>query len=154
MLSGTTFICTLTFSSARFIFWDRRGLVSIRPRSIVGRATVVLIRSERSGFEPWPRSKRFSCVVLLGVKFTDYLSQCLTLQCQCVMNGFSTANLHWGIYTLIYTSELIICSTIYVHSATRHNIYMYRYFLFASIHHLDPPWLSLSDPVAKSAEQR
>ena len=38
--------------------------------------------------------------------------------------------------TLIYTSELILCSTICVSSATRHNIHMYPYFLFAAIHHL------------------
>ena len=36
----------------------------------------------------------------------------------------------------IYTSELILCFTICVHSATRHNIHMYPYFLFAAIHHL------------------
>ena len=40
--------------------------------------------------------------------------------------------------TLIYTSELILCSTICVPSATRHNIYMYPYFLFAAIHHQSP----------------
>ena len=33
-------------------------------------------------------------------------------------------------------SELILCSTICVPSATRHNIHMYPYFLFAAIHHL------------------
>ena len=38
--------------------------------------------------------------------------------------------------TLIYTSELILCSTICVPSATRHNIHMYPYFLLAAIHHL------------------
>ena len=38
--------------------------------------------------------------------------------------------------TLIYTSELILCSTICVPSATRHNIHMYPYSLFAAIHHL------------------
>ena len=38
--------------------------------------------------------------------------------------------------TLIYTSELILCSTICVHSATRHIIDMYPYFLFAAIHHV------------------
>ena len=27
--------------------------------------------------------------------------------------------------TLVYTSDLILCSTICVHSATRHNIHMY-----------------------------
>ena len=54
--------------------------------------------------------------------------------------------------TLIYTSELILCSTICVHSATRHNIHMYPYFLFAAIHHLNRPRLSLSDLVAQSAE--
>ena len=54
--------------------------------------------------------------------------------------------------TLIYTSELILCSTICVHSATRHNIHMYPYFLVAAIHHLNRPRLSLSDLVAQSAE--
>ena len=38
--------------------------------------------------------------------------------------------------TLIYTSELIICFTICVPSATRHKIHKYPYFLFAAIHHL------------------
>ena len=38
--------------------------------------------------------------------------------------------------TMIYTSEVILCSTIFVPSATRHNIHMYPYFLFAAIHHL------------------
>ena len=38
--------------------------------------------------------------------------------------------------TIIYTSELILCSTICVPSATPHNIHMYPYFLFAAIHHL------------------
>ena len=46
--------------------------------------------------------------------------------------GFS-----WGLSsTIIYTSELILCSTICVPSATRHNIHMYPYFLFAAIRHL------------------
>ena len=31
--------------------------------------------------------------------------------------------------TIIYTSELILCSTICVPSATRHNIHMYPYFM-------------------------
>ena len=30
--------------------------------------------------------------------------------------------------TLIYTSELILCSTICIPSATQHNIHMYPYF--------------------------
>ena len=39
--------------------------------------------------------------------------------------------------TIIYTSEFsVLCSTICVSSATRHNIHMYPYFLFAAIHHL------------------
>ena len=38
--------------------------------------------------------------------------------------------------TLIYTSELILCSTICVPSAIRHDIHMYPYFLFYAIHHL------------------
>ena len=58
-----------------------------------------------------------------------------------------------SISTLIYTSELILCSTICVHSATRHNIHMYPYFLFAEIHHLNRPRLSLSDLVAQSADR-
>ena len=41
-----------------------------------------------------------------------------------------------GIEPTTYTSELILCSTICVPSATRHNIHMYPYFLFAAIHHL------------------
>ena len=56
--------------------------------------------------------------------------------------------------TLIYTSELILCSTNCVHSATRHNIHMYPNFLFAAIRHLNRPRLSLSDLVAQSAESR
>ena len=40
---------------------------------------------------------------------------------------FTRAN--WGLSsTLIYTSELILCSTICVPSATRHNIHMYPYY--------------------------
>ena len=54
--------------------------------------------------------------------------------------------------TLIYTSELILCSTICVHSATRHNIHMYPYYLFAAIRYLNRPRHSLSDLVAQSAE--
>ena len=56
-----------------------------------------------------------------------------------------------SISTLIYTSELILCSTFCVHGATRHNMHMYPYFLFAAIHHLNRPQLSLSDLVAQSA---
>ena len=55
--------------------------------------------------------------------------------------------------TLIYTSELILCSTICVPSAMRHNIHMYPYFLFAAIHHLkSSPTFSACDLVAQSAE--
>ena len=35
--------------------------------------------------------------------------------------------------TIIYTSELILCSTICVPSATWHNIHKYPYFLFLSL---------------------
>ena len=44
----------------------------------------------------------------------------------------------------IYTSELILCSTICVRSATRHNIHMYPYVLFAAIHHHNRPRQTLS----------
>lgn len=36
------------------------------------------------------------------------------------------------------------------HSATRQNIYIYPYFLFAAIHHLIRPQLSPSNLVAQS----
>ena len=58
--------------------------------------------------------------------------------------------LSWVLH-FIYTSELILCSTIFVHSATRHNMHMYAYFVFAAIHPLNRPRLSLSDLVAQSA---
>ena len=52
--------------------------------------------------------------------------------------------------TSIYTSELILCSTICVPSATRHSIHMYPYFIFAAIYHLKSsptfsvrPWSSV-----------
>ena len=57
-----------------------------------------------------------------------------------------------GVRTLIYISELILCSTNCVHSATRQNIHMNPYFLFAAIHHLNRPRLSLFDLVAQPAE--
>ena len=51
--------------------------------------------------------------------------------------GLTPSGLFMGLSsTLIYTSELILCSTICVPSATRRNIHMYPYFLFAVIHHL------------------
>ena len=44
-------------------------------------------------------------------------------------DSFTRANAQWVIHgfisTLIYTSELILCFTICVLSATRHNIHMY-----------------------------
>ena len=70
-----------------------------------------------------------------------------------VFHGNESKGLSWVSHsTLIYTSELILCSHICVYSATRHNIHMYPYFLFAAIHHLYRPRLSLSDLVAQSAE--
>ena len=58
-------------------------------------------------------------------------------------DSFTRANAQWVIHgfisTLIYTSELILCFTICILSATRHNIHMYPYFLFAAIHHLIVP---------------
>ena len=110
---------------------------SVRPRSSVGRVTEDQIR--RSWVRFPPRSKDFfftSCGSL--IPFTRANAQWVTSWVQ-----FSTLN---------YTSELILCSTICVHSATRHNIHMYPYFLFAAIHHLNRPRLSLSDLVAQSAE--
>ena len=43
--------------------------------------------------------------------------------------GLTPSGLFMGLSsTIIYTSELILCSTICVPSATRHNIHMYPYF--------------------------
>ena len=56
-----------------------------------------------------------------------------------VLNGpdYTPSGLFMGLSsTIIYTSELILRSTICVPSATQHNIHMYLYFLFAAIHHL------------------
>ena len=51
--------------------------------------------------------------------------------------GLTPSGLFMGLSsTLNYTSELLLCSTICVRSAARHNIHMYPYFLFAAIHHL------------------
>ena len=55
----------------------------------------------------------------------------------CLVLGLTPSGLFMGLSsTIIYTSELILCSTICVPSATRHNIHMYPYFLLAAIHHL------------------
>ena len=93
---------------------------SVRPCSSVGRVTEDLIR--RSWVRFPPRRKIFSlprvvpCFPLLGLTPSG------------LFMGLSS--------TIIYTSELILCSTIGVPGATRHNIHMYHYFLFAAIHHL------------------
>ena len=43
--------------------------------------------------------------------------------------GLTPSGLFMGLSsTIIYTSELILCSTICVPSATRHNIHMYPYY--------------------------
>ena len=92
----------------------------VRPCSSVRRVTVDLI--QRSWVQFPPKSKDF------------FFASCGSLF------SFTWANAQWVIYglssTLIYTSKLILCSTICVSSATRHNIHMYPYFLFAAIHHL------------------
>ena len=45
--------------------------------------------------------------------------------------GLTPSGLFMGLSsTIIYTSELILCSTICVPNATRHNIHMYPYFQF------------------------
>ena len=92
---------------------------SVRPCSSVGRVTVDLIR--RSWVRFPPRSKIFK---------TFFFASCGSLF------PFTRANALGLKSTIIYTSELILCSTICVPSATRHNIHMYPYFLFARIHHL------------------
>ena len=87
---------------------------SVRPRSSVGRVTVDLIR--RSWVRFPPRSKIFSLPHV--VTWFPLL-------------GLTPSGLFMGsISTLIYTSELIVCFTICVLSATRHNIHMYPYLLY------------------------
>ena len=48
--------------------------------------------------------------------------------------------------------EKILSWVSHSNMATRRNIHMYPYFLFAAIHHLNRPRLSLSDLAAQSAE--
>ena len=58
--------------------------------------------------------------------------------------GLTPSGLFMGLSsTLIYTSELILCSTICVPSATRHNIHMYPYFLLGGT---VASWLARSTP--------
>ena len=66
-------------------------------------------------------------------------TQKITPVLQATLLGLTPSGLFVGLSsTLIYTSELVLCSTINicVPSATRHNIHMYPYFLFAAVHHL------------------
>ena len=95
---------------------------SVRPCSSVGRVTVDLIRRSWARFPP--RSKDFF-FCLVWFRFP--------------LLGLTPSGLFMGLSsTIIYTSELILCSTICVPSAMRHNIqHMYPYFLFAAIHHLN-----------------
>ena len=91
-----------------------------RPRSSVGRVTVDLIR--RSWVRFPPRSKAF---------FFASVVPCFSLL------GLTPSGLFMGLSsTIIYTQELILCSTICVPSATRHNIHMYPCLLFAANYHL------------------
>ena len=81
---------------------------SVRHCSSVGRVTVDLIR--RSWVRFPPGSKDF------------FIASCGSLF------PFPRANAQWVIHTIIYTSELILCSTICVPSATRHNIQLSFWF--------------------------
>ena len=85
---------------------------SVRPCGSVRRVTVDLIRRSRVRFPP--RSKDFF--------FASFGS----------LFPFTRANAQWVIHglssTIIYTSKLILCSTICVPSAMRHNIHMYPYW--------------------------
>ena len=75
----------------------------------VGRVTVDLFRRSWVRFQP--RSKDF---------FLPRVVPCFPLL------GLTPSGLFMGLSsTSIYTSELIVCSTICVPSATRHNIHMY-----------------------------
>ena len=83
---------------------------SVRPCNSVGRVTVDLIR--RSWVRFPPRSKDF------------FFASCGSLF---PLLGLTPSGLFMGLSsTLIYTSELILCSIICVPSATRHNIHMYQ----------------------------
>ena len=103
-------------------------------------------------------------MVFLGILFKTrlkYSKELLTIMSKMQTNGLEIifngclrpVGYSWVQLALkFYTSELILCFTICACSATRHNIHMYSYFLFAAIHHLNRPRLSLSDLVAQSAE--
>ena len=95
----------------------------MRPCSSVGRVTVDLIRKSWVRFPP--RSKDY------------FFASCGSVVPCFPLLGLTLSGLFMGLSsTLIYTSELILCSTSCVPSVTRHNIYMYPCFLFAAIHHL------------------
>ena len=100
---------------------------SVRPCSSVGRVTVDLIRGY--GFDSHRGQNIFSlprvvpCFPLLGLMPSG------------LFMGLSS--------TIMYTSELNLCSTICVSSATRHNIHMYPYFLFDAIHLKSSPTFSV-----------
>ena len=109
VLRGTTYICTLTFSSPRFTTLIVPTF-SVRPRSLVGRATVDL---------NWRSWVRFPPKVIRIFSLPRVVPWYPLL-------GLTPSGFFMGLHsTLTYTSELILCFTICVHSATRHNIYMH-----------------------------
>ena len=88
---------------------------SVRPCCSVGRVAVGLIRSSWDRFPA--RSKVFSLP-----RVVPYFP----------LLGLTPGGLFMGLSsTIIYTSELILCSTICVPSATRHNIHICKVAAFA-----------------------
>ena len=95
--------------------------------------------------------KKSVCLEAMSAKIAKTILG-LRLSCHNPL-GVSPSKGNQGISgSLIPFLLLGLCCTICVHSATRHNIHMFPYFLLATIHHRNRPRLSLSDLVAQSAE--
>ena len=69
--------------------------------------------------------------------------------------GLTPSGLFMGLSsTIIYTSNLILCSTICVPSATRHNIHMYPFFLkFLLITQHDVLFINTSEATKRSSNR-
>ena len=119
-------------------WWNRELILKCKLKFYVKPMKDPLGVSTSKGNQGTTRGKEKILLTSMGIETTT--------------SGLDLPGLPWVSYsTLIYTSEFILSSTICVHSAARHNIHMYPYFLFAAIHHLNRPRLSLFDLVAQSA---
>ena len=90
--------------------------------------------NEKPELGQWSTSKHvtlMSCRLYCNFQVWPRVVPCFPLL------GLTPSGLFMGLSsTIIYTSELVLCSAVCVPSATRHNIHMYPCFLFAAIRHL------------------